>query len=68
MVRPNASAWYVDKNLEYRERLTLRHVYGVDVQSNCEPRLREWATDVWDAYTSQHDIARRWIGTALKRK
>ena len=53
---------------EYRGRLTLRHVYGVDVQSNFEPRLREWAMDVWDAYTSQHDIARRWIGTALKWK
>jgi hypothetical protein len=53
---------------EYRGRLTLRHVYGVGVQSNFEPRLREWATDVWAAYTAQHDIARRWIGTALKMK
>ena len=53
---------------EYRGRLTLRHVYRVGVQSNFEPRLREWATDVWAAYTAQHDIARRWIGTALKMK
>ena len=51
---------------EYRGRLTLRHVHGADVQSNVEPRLREWATDVWAAYASQQDIARRWIATALK--
>jgi Family of unknown function (DUF5946) len=51
---------------EYRGQLTLRHVYGADVHSNFEPRLREWATDVWAAYTAQHDIARRWLETALK--
>ena len=43
-------------------------MYGVGVQSNFEPRLREWATGVWAAYTAQHDIARRGIGTALKMK
>jgi hypothetical protein len=53
---------------EYRRRLTIRHVYDVDVQSNFEPRLREWAMDVWGAYTSQHEIARRWIREALNRK
>ena len=31
---------------EYRGRLTLRHVYGVDVVTSFEPRLREWAADV----------------------
>lgn len=51
---------------EFRGTLTLRHVYDADVGTNVEPRLREWATDVWEAYTSQHDIARRWIETALK--
>jgi hypothetical protein len=53
---------------EYRGTLTLRHLYGVDDRTTFERRLREWATDVWDAYSSQHDIARRWIGTALKRQ
>jgi hypothetical protein len=51
---------------DYRGKLTLRHMYDVDVQADFEPRLREWAADVWDAYTSQHEIARRWIETALK--
>jgi hypothetical protein len=33
-----------------------------------KPRLREWATDVWSAYASQHDIARAWIEGALKSR
>ena len=53
---------------EYRGQLTLRHVYGVDVRADFEQRLREWAADVWGAYTPQHEIARRWIGTALESK
>lgn len=51
---------------EYRGRLTIQHLYRVDVHSEFELRLWECATDVWDAYTSQHEIARRWIETALK--
>jgi Family of unknown function (DUF5946) len=27
--------------------------------------VREWAADVWDAYTEQHDQAERWIEAAL---
>jgi hypothetical protein len=51
---------------EFRGRLTLQHLYGVDVREKFESRLRECAMDVWDAYSSQHEIARRWIETALK--
>jgi len=50
---------------EHRGRLTFRHLCGADVRGEFEPRLREWATEVWDAYASQHEIARRWIETAL---
>ena len=51
---------------EYLGRLTIRHLYGVGVMSKSDPRLQEWAMDVWSAYASQHDIARRWVETALK--
>lgn len=51
---------------EYRGRLTLRHLYGVDSREKFDLRLRECAMDVWDAYKSQHEIARQWIETALK--
>ena len=50
----------------YRGRLTLRHVYDGGVEASFDTRLHEWATDVWEAYKSQHEIARRWIGDALK--
>jgi hypothetical protein len=60
LVRPQEPA--------YRGRLTLRHLYGVGVMSKSEPRLHEWAMDVWGAYASQHDIARGWVETALTRK
>lgn len=51
---------------EYRGRLTIRHLYGIGVLSKFEPRLHEWAMDVWGAYASQHDLARGWVETALK--
>jgi hypothetical protein len=57
LVRPEEPA--------YRGRLTLRHVYDVDVEASFHARLHEWAADVWDAYAPQHEIARRWIAAAL---
>ena len=51
---------------KYRGRLNIRHLYGVHDRAEFELRLHECATDVWDAYSSQHEIARRWIETALK--
>lgn len=51
---------------EHSGRLTIRHLYGVDDRAEFDQRLRECAMDVWDAYTSQHKLARRWIETALK--
>jgi hypothetical protein len=53
---------------EYRGRLTLRHVYGIEARASFELRLREWANAVWDAYASQHEIARQWISNALDCK
>jgi hypothetical protein len=51
---------------EYRGRLTLRLLYGIDSKEELERTLREWAEDVWEAYNAQHSIAREWIETALK--
>jgi hypothetical protein len=50
---------------EHLGRLTLRYLYRLDDRAKFEPRLREWAADVWGAYASQHEIARRWVETAL---
>jgi len=30
--------------------------------------VKQWAASVWEAYASQHDIARRWIEAALSSK
>ena len=53
---------------EYRGRLTVRHVYDLEAKANFDLRLHEWANDVWDAYTSQHEVVRHWIRTALNSK
>jgi hypothetical protein len=29
------------------------------------PLVRNWATNVWEAYRSQHDLAHAWITAAL---
>lgn len=31
-------------------------------------RVQEWAASIWAAYASQHDLARQWIETALRRR
>lgn len=51
-----------------RGRLTLRHLYGIDRGPAFDARLQEWAADVWAAYASQHEIARRWIEAAMKTR
>jgi len=51
-----------------RGRLTLRHLYGIDPGPAFDTRLQEWAADVWVAYSSQHEIVRRWIETAMKTR
>ena len=50
---------------EYRGKLTIRYIY--DAEAEIEYRLYEWAKDVWEAYSSQHKIARNWIKEAIKK-
>ena len=50
---------------EHRGELTLRHLYGVDDRETFELRLQEYAKAVWNAYKSQHEIARQWVEDAL---
>lgn len=44
----------------------------VDVRAACnstehQQRVRVWATHVWDAYATQHELAHNWLQLALNR-
>ena len=45
-------------------RLTISHI--ADAQDGTEhiKLVKEWAEDVWNAYSAYHDLARKWIETA----
>ena len=51
-----------------RGRITLRHLHGLNRGPAFNARLQEWAADVWTAYSAQHEIARRWIASAITRR
>ena len=44
-----------------RGALTIRYVHDALTEAELIARTREWAEDVWEAYSSQHEIAREWI-------
>jgi hypothetical protein len=48
-----------------RGRMTVADVAGANDPVEHKRLVREWAADVWEAYTSQHDLAHRWIDIAL---
>lgn len=48
-----------------RGTLTIRYVYDAANETEFAARLHEWAREVWDAYSSQHEIARNWVKEAL---
>jgi len=60
-----------------RGALTIRYIYDADkadrsgqrhpAESEAEfaARVHEWAGEVWEAYSSQHEIARNWIRQAI---
>ena len=50
---------------EYRGALTIRYVYDAQTEAQFTSRVHEWARDVWEAYSSHHEIARDWIGKAI---
>lgn len=50
---------------DYRGALTIRYVYDAETEAELAARVHEWAKDVWEAYSSQHEIARNWIRKAI---
>jgi hypothetical protein len=50
---------------EDRGALTIRTLYDAGAEAEFTARVHEWAREVWDAYSSQHDLARNWIRKAL---
>ena len=47
-----------------RGALTIRYVYDAETQTELAVRMHKWAQEVWEAYASQHEIARNWIRKA----
>jgi hypothetical protein len=50
-----------------RGALTIRYVYDAHTEAEFAARVREWAREVWEAYSSEHEIARGWIKKATGR-
>lgn len=46
-------------------RLTILHVLEAGDASAHDRAVREWAADVWDAWTPHHDTVRSWVRTSL---
>lgn len=45
--------------------LTIRYVYDAETDEELIARVHKWAKQVWEAYSSQHGIARNWIREAI---
>ena len=50
---------------ELRGQLTVEYVSAASDIKTFNSRIEEWANCVWNAFASQHDLARRWVQTAL---
>jgi hypothetical protein len=50
---------------DFRGALSLRHIYDAQSDAELTARAHEWAEDVWEAYSSQHEIARGWVEKAI---
>lgn len=50
-----------------RGALTIRYIYDAETEAELAAHVYEWARDVWEAYSSQHEIARNWIKRATGR-
>lgn len=57
----------IDKPAEIPEQrgdLTITHIHSARDADEHIKRVREWARDVWDAWSEHHDLARRLISEA----
>jgi hypothetical protein len=53
------------KVLAERGRLTIADLRGAGSPEELQRLAQAWAEDVWKAYTSQHELAREWVKSAL---
>ncbi len=51
--------------LDMLGELTVTHIRGATGPSEHARRVHEWASDVWAAYSSQHELAEQWIVLAF---
>ncbi|SRR5260221_6482791 len=54
--------------LSERGSITVADIHIIEDVDEQIKRIPEWARSVWDAYQSQHEIARNWIQVARFRK
>lgn len=54
--------------LSHRGKMTLADVLAMHDSDEQLRRIDDWANSVWEAYATQHDLARTWIKLALARK
>jgi hypothetical protein len=48
-------------DLSFRGRLTIAGVLTPEREEDYPDLVRRWAVDVWNAYASQHELARAWL-------
>lgn len=53
---------------DYRGSLTIRYVFDAQTEVEAAARVHAWANDVWQAYASQHELARGWIRKATRER
>jgi hypothetical protein len=51
---------------DYRGALTVRYVFDAETEAEATAGVHAWAREVWEAYASQHEIARTWTRRALR--
>jgi hypothetical protein len=53
------------QDIANRGTLTIQHLSAAKDAADFDTRVREWGGSVWNAYASQHEIARAWVSAAL---
>jgi hypothetical protein len=50
----------------FRGSTTIADVQAASSAEEHQKLVREWAREVWQAYSAQHELARRWLQAALR--
>lgn len=62
-----AVAFEKPEALDHRGQMTIADLLPASCVEEHSRLVKEWAASVWEAYASQHDIARSWIKDALQQ-